>query len=125
LTPIPSPSPQALGRRSPHPLGPPLPAPEKPSRRERGKVLKSPTPSVPAGRGKGAEKPNRHEVERVVAPLSRQVGFSGAGRGDGGEGSTPTTPGAPMAGIFKAYDVRGTVPDQVNPAIARQIGLAF
>ncbi len=30
-----------------------------------------------------------------------------------------------MAGIFKAYDVRGTVPDQVNVAIARQIGLAF
>ncbi|MEP7009701.1 MAG: phosphomannomutase/phosphoglucomutase [Acidobacteriota bacterium] len=30
-----------------------------------------------------------------------------------------------MAGIFKAYDVRGTVPDQVNETIARQIGLAF
>ncbi len=30
-----------------------------------------------------------------------------------------------MAGIFKAYDVRGTVPDQVNVTIARQIGLAF
>src|SRR6185295_2043743 len=40
-------------------------------------------------------------------------------------GADPQLPGAPMAGIFKAYDVRGTVPDQVNPAIARQIGLAF
>jgi phosphomannomutase len=30
-----------------------------------------------------------------------------------------------MAGIFKAYDVRGTYPDQLNESIARQIGLAF
>jgi phosphomannomutase len=30
-----------------------------------------------------------------------------------------------MAGIFKAYDVRGTVPDQLNEGIAKQIGLAF
>jgi phosphomannomutase len=30
-----------------------------------------------------------------------------------------------MAGIFKAYDVRGLVPSQLNPEIARQIGLAF
>jgi phosphomannomutase len=30
-----------------------------------------------------------------------------------------------MAGIFKAYDVRGTVPDQLNEPIARKIGLAF
>ena len=30
-----------------------------------------------------------------------------------------------MGGIFKAYDVRGTVPDQLNEAIAKQIGLAF
>ncbi len=30
-----------------------------------------------------------------------------------------------MAGIFKAYDVRGIVPTQVNEDIARQIGLAF
>ncbi len=30
-----------------------------------------------------------------------------------------------MAGIFKAYDVRGTVPDQLNETIARKIGLAF
>lgn len=29
-----------------------------------------------------------------------------------------------MAGIFKAYDVRGTYPDQVNEAIAEKIGLA-
>jgi phosphomannomutase len=30
-----------------------------------------------------------------------------------------------MAGIFKAYDVRGTYPDQLNEAIAKKIGLAF
>ncbi|HBL27212.1 MAG TPA: phosphomannomutase/phosphoglucomutase, partial [Acidobacteria bacterium] len=30
-----------------------------------------------------------------------------------------------MAGIFKAYDVRGIVPTQLDEAIARQIGLAF
>src|SRR6185295_11656107 len=40
-------------------------------------------------------------------------------------GADPQLPGADMAGIFKAYDVRGTVPDQVNETIARQIGLAF
>jgi phosphomannomutase len=30
-----------------------------------------------------------------------------------------------MAGIFKAYDVRGIVPSEINEGIARQIGLAF
>ncbi len=30
-----------------------------------------------------------------------------------------------MAGIFKAYDVRGIYPDEVNEEIARRIGLAF
>ncbi|HEX9940723.1 MAG TPA: phosphomannomutase/phosphoglucomutase [Thermoanaerobaculia bacterium] len=30
-----------------------------------------------------------------------------------------------MAGIFKAYDVRGIVPKQLNEEIAREIGLAF
>lgn len=30
-----------------------------------------------------------------------------------------------MAGIFKAYDVRGTYPDQINEDMARKIGLAF
>jgi phosphomannomutase len=30
-----------------------------------------------------------------------------------------------MAGIFKAYDIRGIVPTQLNETIARQIGLAF
>ena len=27
--------------------------------------------------------------------------------------------------IFKAYDIRGTVPDQINPQVARAIGVAF
>jgi hypothetical protein len=30
-----------------------------------------------------------------------------------------------MAGIFKAYDVRGTYPVELNVAIARHFGLAF
>ena len=30
-----------------------------------------------------------------------------------------------MAGIFKAYDVRGVYPTEIDEAIARQIGLAF
>ena len=30
-----------------------------------------------------------------------------------------------MAGIFKAYDVRGTYPDQIDEEIVRRIGLAF
>ena len=30
-----------------------------------------------------------------------------------------------LDGIFKAYDIRGTVPDQLNPGIARSIGVAF
>ena len=30
-----------------------------------------------------------------------------------------------MAGIFKAYDVRGIYPTQIDEQIARQIGLAF
>ncbi|HUO85772.1 MAG TPA: phosphomannomutase/phosphoglucomutase [Thermoanaerobaculia bacterium] len=30
-----------------------------------------------------------------------------------------------MAGIFKAYDIRGIYPDEIDEAIARKIGLAF
>jgi phosphomannomutase len=30
-----------------------------------------------------------------------------------------------LDGIFKAYDIRGTVPDQLNAGIARSIGVAF
>ncbi len=30
-----------------------------------------------------------------------------------------------MAGIFKAYDIRGTYPDQIDESIARRIGLSF
>ncbi len=30
-----------------------------------------------------------------------------------------------MAGIFKAYDIRGTVPDPLNPALAHRIGRAL
>src|SRR6185295_5158549 len=46
------------GRRglSPHPLGPPLPTPERPTRRERGKVPRSPT-ATRGGKGGGAPLP--------------------------------------------------------------------
>jgi phosphomannomutase len=30
-----------------------------------------------------------------------------------------------MAGIFKAYDIRGIVPTQLNEEIAYKIGLSF
>ncbi len=30
-----------------------------------------------------------------------------------------------MAGIYKAYDIRGTVPDPLNPEVAQKIGRAF
>ncbi len=30
-----------------------------------------------------------------------------------------------MAGIFKAYDIRGTYPDQVNETIAFRVGYHF
>ncbi len=37
----------------------------------------------------------------------------------------PGSARAGLDGIFKAYDVRGTVPDQLNPRIAYAIGAAF
>ena len=30
-----------------------------------------------------------------------------------------------MASIFKAYDIRGTYPEEVNEAIASKVGAAF
>jgi len=30
-----------------------------------------------------------------------------------------------LENLIKAYDIRGTVPDQLDPALARQIGVAF
>ena len=30
-----------------------------------------------------------------------------------------------LDGIFKAYDIRGRVPDELNPAVARRVGAAF
>jgi len=30
-----------------------------------------------------------------------------------------------MAGIFKAYDIRGAYPDEINDGIAHNIGTAF
>lgn len=35
----------------------------------------------------------------------------------------PTQP--PLADFVKAYDVRGLVPDQLNPRVARALGEAF
>src|SRR5262245_45518137 len=37
----------------------------------------------------------------------------------------PTTDSANLHAVFKAYDVRGTVPDQLDEALARQVGNAF
>jgi len=37
----------------------------------------------------------------------------------------PTTDTANLAAVFKAYDVRGTVPDQIDAALARRTGNAF
>ena len=37
----------------------------------------------------------------------------------------PSTAPENLASVFKAYDVRGTVPDQVDPELARAVGTAF
>jgi len=37
----------------------------------------------------------------------------------------PTTSPGSLAAVFKAYDVRGTVPDQVDEELARAVGSAF
>ena len=37
----------------------------------------------------------------------------------------PTTDPANLAAVFKAYDVRGTVPDQIDETLARRAGNAF
>jgi phosphomannomutase len=37
----------------------------------------------------------------------------------------PTDPGAPLDTIFKAYDIRGTYPDEIDEAFARRLGNAF
>ena len=37
----------------------------------------------------------------------------------------PTTSPDALAAVFKAYDVRGTVPDQVDDVLARAVGAAF
>ncbi len=37
----------------------------------------------------------------------------------------PTTDPDNLAAVFKAYDVRGTVPEQIDDELARQVGNAF
>src|SRR4051794_16011606 len=37
----------------------------------------------------------------------------------------PTTDPTNLAAVFKAYDVRGTVPDQIDEDLARRVGNAF
>ena len=48
---------------------------------------------------------------------------------EGGNGKVPDLMAAPEASpldrVFKAYDIRGTVPDQMNEALARAVGEAF
>ena len=36
-----------------------------------------------------------------------------------------TSPSPLPDAVFKAYDIRGTVPDQLNPEFARKLGLAL
>ena len=40
-------------------------------------------------------------------------------------GDMPTSDPATLAATFKAYDVRGTVPDQIDEDLARRVGNAF
>ena len=39
--------------------------------------------------------------------------------------TTPAVDDANLAEVFKAYDVRGTVPDQIDDELARRVGAAF
>jgi phosphomannomutase len=41
------------------------------------------------------------------------------------DSADPTAPGSPFGAIFKAYDVRGTVPDQLDATIVGAIGAGF
>jgi len=41
------------------------------------------------------------------------------------DSGAPASSRAPLDQVFKAYDVRGTVPDQVNPTLVRAIGGGF
>jgi phosphomannomutase len=45
--------------------------------------------------------------------------------GGGPLGSSPMSDPSSLDAIFKAYDVRGTVPDQLDAALVRRIGAAF
>ena len=42
-----------------------------------------------------------------------------------GAGRAPTTGAENLAAVFKAYDVRGLVADQIDETLARAVGRAF
>src|SRR6187402_2137963 len=64
-----------------------------------------------SSRPRSAIPPNVHARARAPASRSKTA-------------SRPNRLGRPM-GIFKAYDIRGKVPSELNPEIARKIGTAF
>ncbi len=57
--------------------------------------------------------------------LSTTRGMRAGGRSNTGSSRTFTIPSMNLDQIFKAYDVRGTVPDQLDEDAARGIGAAF
>ncbi len=68
----------------------------------------------------------------VSYPSTGHSAASGRGRhlGTGRDaakvpGGMPSLDPATLDSVFKAYDIRGTVPDQLSPALARAVGVAF
>ncbi len=60
----------------------------------------------------------------MIAPdTGGQTGQESSGMADGNGASGPDD--ATVASLFKAYDVRGTVPDQLTPEVAYRIGRAL
>ena len=51
--------------------------------------------------------------------------FDASERGDGGFGHEDTLMGALTSTIFRAYDVRGTYPDQLNREVVEALGQAI
>ena len=110
-------------------------APPRP-RRPRRAVLRRP---ARAGRRRprgGAAAPGRAAAQparpvegvrrghlRPSAPRTDPACSAGSGRHR--VGALSTSDAAALAAIFKAYDVRGTVPDQIDEDLARRVGNAF
>ena len=61
--------------------------------------------------------------ERPSRPAEHPDGPPGGGSNVSGLMAPPAV--SALDRVFKAYDIRGTVPDQMNPALARAVGGAF